>query len=363
MNSVYSPAVSTTTLSKTTNASGLPPRLRTFWPPEQAPQLVMPALPSRFLESSASRMNTRSAGRSRICSCRLTWMGRPSSWNDARIGIETELMSWPGGEVMVQAASSVWPSRMVFAVAGAPSTVQPAGTTGASWTWSTASSTSSRSFADTRIDCCPGPTHCRPDGSTVIVVFGTYDAGGSGPTAIRSMPGPRIALLNSLTVLAPAFSGTASAVGDGTSGRSAGIATSTAGAPLTLTDSEVLAAAVVLTSSRYVPACATVTSEYVSAWPSPRPSPVTCSEPEHARHRSSRTSRFRSLRSDSASSGINVPNANGYVNATLTSSICSWLRNRGACGPAQVLSTSSLMKRVNWNPMSMTCTPRALRIA
>src|SRR6266511_4313 len=224
--------------------------LRTFWPPEQSEQLVMPALPSRFRESSASRMNTRSAGRNRTCTSFETCFGRPSVRNDAVTGILTEPTSWSGGEVRVQEPSSVCPSRIEAAVAALPSIDQPAGTTGASLTWSIASSTSSRSFADTLIDCCPGPTHCRPPGSTVIVVLGTYDAGGSGPTAMRSTPGPWAALLNRVIVLAPARSGTAIAVAVGTSGLSAATGTSIAGAPLTLTDSEVATADVWSSCSR-----------------------------------------------------------------------------------------------------------------
>ena len=67
---------------------------------------------------------------------------------------------------------------------------------------------SRRSVADTVIDCWPGPTHWMPCGSTVNVVSGVYDVGGSGPTAIRSSPGARTALLNTVTVLAPALSAT-----------------------------------------------------------------------------------------------------------------------------------------------------------
>src|SRR5205807_8212834 len=140
--------------------------------------------------------------------------------------------------------SRVWPSRSSGAVAAAPSTVQPAGTSGARRTWSTWSSASSRSVADTRTDCCPGPTHCRPLGRTVIVVFGTYDAGGSGPTETRSSPGPRGASLNTVTVLAPARSGTATADGTGTSALSAATGTSTGGPPSTLTNADVGAAPV-----------------------------------------------------------------------------------------------------------------------
>ena len=40
MNRVYSPARSTVTFGNTTAASGLPPMLRTFSPPEQGPQLT-----------------------------------------------------------------------------------------------------------------------------------------------------------------------------------------------------------------------------------------------------------------------------------------------------------------------------------
>jgi uncharacterized membrane protein len=107
MNSVYSRAVSTVTSSNSTYASAAPPRLRTFCPPEQGEQLVMPALPSRLRESSASRMNTRSAGRSRTRSCLVTWLGRPSTWKEAVMGMSAAVTSWPGGEVRVQVPSSV----------------------------------------------------------------------------------------------------------------------------------------------------------------------------------------------------------------------------------------------------------------
>src|SRR2546423_9098428 len=98
---------------------------------------------------------------------------------------------------------------------------------------------SRRSVADTVIDCWRGPTHWMPCGSTVNVVSGVYDVGGSGPTAIRSSPGARTALLNTVTVLAPALSATGIAEPPGTSGLSATIGMSTGAPPFTLTDSEV----------------------------------------------------------------------------------------------------------------------------
>lgn len=164
--------------------------LRTFSPPEQGEQPVRPAVPSVFRESSASRMNTRFAGRGRTPTLCVTSCGVPSVRKAAVTGTVVDATSAPGGEVSVQLASRVSPSRIDDAVAGSPSIDQPAGTFGASRTPSSMSSASSRSFAVTLIDCCPAPTHCSPCGSTVIVVLGTYDVGGSGPTAIRSRPGP-----------------------------------------------------------------------------------------------------------------------------------------------------------------------------
>ena len=69
---------------------------------------------------------------------------------------------------------------------------------------------------------------------------------------------------------------------------------------------------------------------------------------------------MRAVSTDSASSGIGAPFAGGYPKPTRISSIFSWWKNAGACGPAQVLSTSSLTYRASCSPRSMNCTPRAL---
>ena len=191
--------------------------LRTFSPPEHGEQPVVPVLPRSFAESSASRMNTRSAGRGRTSTFCVTFWERPSIWYAAVTGILTEVTSWPGGEVTVQEPFSSWPSRIDDALTEPPSTDHPAGPGVRVRRVSSWASSSRRSVVVTLIECWPGPTHCTPWGPTVIVVFGTYDAGGSGATAIRSRPGPCAALLYSVTVLAPAFSGTTTAVWSGTS--------------------------------------------------------------------------------------------------------------------------------------------------
>src|SRR5437763_4286070 len=211
--------------------------LRTFSPPEHGPQLVSPVLPSWFCESSASRIQTRSAGSGLTRTEPFTVLARPRRPNDPTTGMVMAATFCPAGEVSVHVPDTVWPSRSDAAIPGAPLIVHPAGTVGASTTWSSWSSMSRRSVADTVIDCWPGPTHWMPCGCTVSVVSGVYDDGGSGPTEIRSSPGARGALLNTVTVLSPALSITGIADQAGTSGLSAATGMSTGVPPLTLTDS------------------------------------------------------------------------------------------------------------------------------
>src|SRR4051812_26621226 len=162
----------------------------------------------------------------------------------------------PGaGGVSAHFRFGVGPSRSDCVVAASPVSVQPAGTTGASWTWSSASSTSSRSVAVTSTDCWPLGSHCRPDGTTCSVVVGVYDSGGSGPTAIRSRPTEPVP--DTVIVLPPARSATATAVLVGTSAGPAGTVTGVR-VPFTLTLSA--PAPVWSNWSRYVPAAATATS-------------------------------------------------------------------------------------------------------
>lgn len=69
--------------------------LRTFSPPEQGEQPVRPAVPSVFRESSASRMNTRSAGRGRTPTFCVTSCGVPSVRKAAVTGTVVEATSAP----------------------------------------------------------------------------------------------------------------------------------------------------------------------------------------------------------------------------------------------------------------------------
>ena len=73
-----------------------------------------------------------------------------------------------------------------------------------------------------------------------MVVFGTYDAGGIGPTAIRSSA----AVPDTWIVFEPAFSGTAIAVLPGTSGLPASSDAVIGAAPLTRTANDPAAAVV-----------------------------------------------------------------------------------------------------------------------
>jgi hypothetical protein len=76
--------------------------LRTFCPPEQREQLVIPALPSTFCELSASRMNTRSAGRTCTGTTLETECGRPTVRKSTLTGICAGPVCPPTGEVIVQ---------------------------------------------------------------------------------------------------------------------------------------------------------------------------------------------------------------------------------------------------------------------
>src|SRR5262249_5854522 len=143
---------------------------------------------------------------------------------------------------------------------------------------------------------------------------------------------------------APACSVARSAEAAGTSLLSAAMGTSTGAAPLTLIDSVLPAGAAVWSiSSRESPSAGTVRLLEVTALRVPPPSPTPWYEPEQARQNCRCARPDRLVSTDSASYGIGTPDAVGYPYATRISSILSCLKNTGACGPAHVFSTSSLM--------------------